>query len=111
MRYLVSLACAGERGVVCEGLAKDMFLDAVDGPQLRRRVLDQRPSSIDEACSLAGLAGLALPVRPQLLLVIRPAGLRLTGSIVGVSVAVEGRSRSYGPHFYRSCSTDSASGE
>jgi len=47
MKYLMSLAYAGERGVVCESLAKDMFLDAMDNPQLRQRVLDQQPNNID----------------------------------------------------------------
>jgi len=53
MKYLMSLAYAGERGVVCESLAKDMFLDAMDNPQLSQRVLDQQPNNIDEAYNLA----------------------------------------------------------
>ena len=46
---LLSLSFPGETGSVVEVLGRDAFLTALNDPALRIRVLDQKPSTLDDA--------------------------------------------------------------
>lgn len=48
IRRLLALGYPGEFGTVIEILGRDCLLDALDDPALRQRVLDSRPSSLDD---------------------------------------------------------------
>ena len=49
VRRLLSLGFPGETGAVVEVLGRDAFLTALNDPALRIRVLDQRPTTLDDA--------------------------------------------------------------
>jgi len=52
MRRLLALAFLGEGGSMLEIVGRDYFLAALNDPQLRIRVLDQSPASLDQTLSI-----------------------------------------------------------
>ena len=53
VRRLLLLAYPDSHDVVCDVVGRDVFLAALDNPSLRTRILDQRPSSLDDALDMA----------------------------------------------------------
>jgi len=53
VRRLLLLAYPDSHDVVCDVVGRDAFLAALDNPSLRTRILDQRPSSLDDALDMA----------------------------------------------------------
>ena len=53
VRRLIALAFPGESGSLYEIVARDSFLEAIDNPAIRLRVLEREPPTLDEALSLA----------------------------------------------------------
>ena len=60
VRRLMALAFPGQQGAMWEVMARDAFLDALDDPTLRIRLLEKDPSSLDEtlrfACHLEAIS-------------------------------------------------------
>lgn len=52
IRRLMALGFPGQSGELCEVIGRDFFLDALVDPDLRVRVLDQQPRTLDEALSI-----------------------------------------------------------
>jgi predicted aspartyl protease len=53
IRRLMSLAYAGPTSVLSEVVARDAFLEALDDHQLRVRILEREPTTLDEALHIA----------------------------------------------------------
>jgi len=53
VRRLIALAFPGQTGPLYEIVARDSFLDAIDNPAIRLRVLEREPSTLDEALTIA----------------------------------------------------------
>jgi len=52
IRRLMALGFTGQAGDTCEIIARDFFLDALADPSLRIRVMDQRPTPLDDALAI-----------------------------------------------------------
>ena len=52
IRRLLALSFPGHSGELCEVIGRDAFLSALDDPALRVRVLDQSPSTLDQALAI-----------------------------------------------------------
>ena len=50
---LMSLAYPGQTGVMSEVVARDAFLEALDDPQLRIRILEREPKTLEDALHMA----------------------------------------------------------
>ena len=52
VRRLLALGFPGHSGELCEIIGRDAFLEALADPALRVRVLDQQPTTLDEALAI-----------------------------------------------------------
>jgi hypothetical protein len=52
VRRLLALGYPGHTGELCEVIGRDAFLEALADPALRTRVLDQQPTTLDDALAI-----------------------------------------------------------